>query len=258
LHLEHVDSIEPDLVAYLESDLIRNALDFWYLQQRDRRYVLNICRIDGDIKGHLSTYDTPEAIYTNLGGELIAAKALLPLISKKTVLTTTKALGNLVTKQLKCDAIIQDDHMVLPRGEENLKNPDAARRLSREYESEYSTFGLSFNIPSVPMEWIRERLDTDIVYGIFENGNVASVASIVAWLPKVAVIMGVETKPEFRKRGYGTEVVSAAVKEGLRLSETCSLFVRADNEQAVSIYKKLGFKKVAEELWIDFGTGLVP
>ncbi|MCL4518229.1 MAG: GNAT family N-acetyltransferase [Thaumarchaeota archaeon] len=70
--------------------------------------------------------------------------------------------------------------------------------------------------------------------------------------------MGVETRQEFRRRGYGSIVVSAAVREALKHSRCCSLFVRSDNEQALGLYWALGFKKIGEELWVDLGTGLIP
>ena len=148
--------------------------------------------------------------------------------------------------------------MVVERGEERLRNPELATRLSRESDIEYSNFGSSFNLPALPIEWIRKRIDEDTIFGAFADGKLASVASLVAWLPQMAVIMGVETKPEFRRRGLGAVAVSAAVREALTLSQSCSLFVRSDNAAALSLYREIGFKKVAEELWIDIGTGLIP
>src|SRR5487761_457825 len=250
---------DPHAIAYLGRDIVRNVLDIWNFQRSDKRYQLYVCRAGNDVKSHLGIYTTPEAVYVSLGGEPNAAESLLEFVPEKAVLTAPVMLRHLVERVLRWDAIYPNDIMVVKRGEERLRNSDLATRLSSKSDIEYSTFGSSFNVPAVPMEWIRECLDRDIIFGVFADGNkLASVASLVAWLPQVAIIMGVETKPEFRRRGLGATVVSAAVREALRRSQSCSLFVRSDNAAAVSLYTELGFKKVAEELWIDMGTGLIP
>lgn len=255
---EKVQGIDPDVISYLEKDMIRNALDIWYLQHADKRYELHVSRVNGEVRAHLSTYNTPEAIYTNLGGELKAAEELFPLVPSKAVLMTSMTLGHLVTSKLKYDVSYVNDFMLVKRGEETLRNSDSAIRLSRKHDFEYSIFGSSFNVPPMPLEWIRECLNRDIIFGVLSEAKLASVASLVVWLPQVAVIMSVETKPEFRGRGLGSLVVSATVREALRRSESCILWVRSDNENAIGLYSALGFRKIGEELWIDIGTGLAP
>jgi ribosomal protein S18 acetylase RimI-like enzyme len=257
-YVEFVRTITSDVIAYLEKDVTRNALDLWYLHNGDKRYELRVCRIKDDVRAHLGTYDTPEAIYSSLGGEPEAAVALLNLIPSKTALTTSKDLGDLVTNNLKHNSTYANDIMVVGREEVKLKNPDLAIRLSPDHLIQYSAFGSSFNVTNVPMEWVQECLERDIIFGVFLGDELVSVASLVGRHPQVSVILGVETKPEFRNRGFGAIVVSAAVLEGLRLSNSCSLFVRVDNVYAISLYKALGFKKVGEELWIDIGTGIIP
>jgi predicted GNAT family acetyltransferase len=44
----------------------------------------------------------------------------------------------------------------------------------------------------------------------------------------------------------------------LRHAEAAALFVRADNYPAVSVYEKIGYRKIGEKLWVDVGTGLRP
>jgi predicted GNAT family acetyltransferase len=36
------------------------------------------------------------------------------------------------------------------------------------------------------------------------------------------------------------------------------LYVNKENPAAINVYRKLGFKVYSEELWVDYGTGLVP
>ena len=188
----------------------------------------------------------------------MAAESLLSLVPDKAALIAATELRELIAQKLRCDAEYPNDIMLVRRGEERLRSPERATRLSGQHTVDYSTFGTSFNVWGMPPEWVKERLDNDIIFGSFAEGRLASVASLVAWLPRVSVIMGVETKPEFRGRGLGRIVVSAAVREGLRRSQSCTLFVRSDNERAIGLYRALGFNKVGEELWIDVGTGIVP
>lgn len=256
--IEEVRNFTSDVVSYLEKDQIRNVLDLWNLKNEHARYRLQVCRVMGEVKAHLGTYDTPEAIHSSLGGEIRAAKLLLDFIPKKTALTTTIELGDLVTGHLKHDAVFPNDIMVVTRGREKLRAPEQAIRLSREDEVQYSHFGSSFNVPTMPIEWIREVLDRDTVFGVYSDHELVSVASLVASLPEVSAILGVETKPKFRNKGFGAMVVSAAVKEGLKRSRACTLFVRQDNIPAQSLYRKIGFTKVGEELWIDMSSGVIP
>jgi ribosomal protein S18 acetylase RimI-like enzyme len=249
---------ETNVLEYLERDIIRNALDIWIMRHDPSRYQLHLCRVNDEPKAHLGICETPEANYTSLGGTAEAASSLLHLIPSRGAITVAPNLSELVRNNLKYDIIYPNDIMMVVRGEEKLKDPELARQLTVEDAAEYSTFGSSFNSPEVPIEWTQERLEKDLIFGAFLEGKLASVASVSAWLPQMAVILGVETKREFRRKGLASSVVSAAVCEALRRSESCSLFVRSDNEEAKSLYRRIGFRKVGEELWVDIGTGMIP
>jgi ribosomal protein S18 acetylase RimI-like enzyme len=255
---ERVRLEDPSTISYFEKGIFRNALDIWSLRRGDQRYELYVCRVGAQVKAHLSIYRSPEANYVDLGGDSCVAETLLPRVPYKAVLVTTPRLRDSAMRRLKCDAAFSHDIMVVKRGEETLNDPKEAIRLSRKHDSEYSTFGTSFNIQNLPLEWVQERIDNDIIFGAFAEGKLVSAASLFAWLPQVSVIMSVETKPAFRRRGLGNTVLSAVVREGLKRSQSCALFVRTNNKEAIGLYSSLGFKKVGEEAWIDIGTGLVP
>ena len=258
LRLERVTHEKEEVTAYLQRNLVRNALDIWNLKHDLARCELYVCRAQGQVKGHLGIYHGEDAMYVTLGGTWRATEALLHKIPEKAVLTAPPRLGEIVTGRLKHDATFANDIMSVKRGKERLQVQGSVRRLTQDHAVEYSSFGSSFNAPIGQMKWIRDRLRKSFVFGAFSEGKLVSVASLVAWLPTVAVIMGVETKREFRRRGFGGSVVSAAVREGLRRSESCSLFVRSSNDEAIRLYRRLGFRKVGEELWVDRGTGIVP
>lgn len=253
-----MQSRDPDVIAYLKKDLFHNAGDIWYLQREENRYKLHVCRIGKEIKAHLGVYNSPEANYASFGGDPHLAEALIDLVPSKAVLLVPVPLKDLVSGKLKYNKIFLNDVMVVRRGGEKLRRPELATRLSTVHAMQYSSFGSSFNVPPVPIEWIQERLENDIIFGAYEGEVLGAVASVAAWLPEVAVIAGVETKPELRGKGLGSIAVSAAVQEGLKRSQCCTLLVRTDNVPAINLYMALGFEKAGEEFWIDIGTGLRP
>ena len=256
--VESVSEPAPKVLSYLKKDVIRNALDIWALTKERNRYSLKVCRLGTEVKAHLGIYNTPEAQYTSLGGDIAAAEALLPYIPSKAALTIPPGLSELVRTKVRPDAEYPNDIMLVRRGEERLENTGSARRLGLEDFGQYSTFGSSFNVGEASDQWAKDRLSKNAIFGAYGMDKLVSVASLAAWLPEVSVILGVETKVEYRRRGFGRMVVSKAVLEALRRSKSCSLFVRSDNHEAISLYRKLGFKKVGEELWVDIGTGIVP
>jgi len=43
-----------------------------------------------------------------------------------------------------------------------------------------------------------------------------------------------------------------------RKTKKVVLWVRSDNEIAINLYKKYGFKKIGEDAWINVGVNVVP
>jgi ribosomal protein S18 acetylase RimI-like enzyme len=255
------------VVSYLEKDLLHNAMDIWNLQSDDERYELYVSRAKGgaEIGAHIGIFHNPEANYVAIGGR--DAEAIVPLmrfIPPASVVTLPALLYEPLKDRFRSGRAILTDMMVVRRGEEravstsNSLRGGAAARLTEKDATGYSTFGRSFNAPPQAIEWARGRIKRELVFGAFLDGTLVAVASVVVWLPKMAVIIGVETKEAFRGRGFGSAVVSAAVHEALSRSSSCSLGVRSDNIEALRLYRRLGFAKVDEEFWVDIGTGLTP
>lgn len=238
--------------------MARNAIDIWALTRERDRFEFYTYGSDDVTRAHLGIFSAPEARYANLGGMIGGAKALLPLVPSKAVLTAPPTLAKIAEKELPCTAVHPGDIMVVERGRETLGDIESTKRLGKGDIDEYLTFGSSFDVTKAAKRWTLERLDKNFAVGAFSGGKLAAVASLVAWLPEMAVVMGVETKQKYRGRGLGSAAVSAVVGEALRRSEACSLTVSSDNTPAIGLYRKLGFRKVGEDVWIDLGTGISP
>ncbi len=87
-----------------------------------------------------------------------------------------------------------------------------------------------------------------------------SSANAMIRLPYVWVISGVETHPEFRRRGYASSVVSKLINEAFQNVKSVMLFTSRNNTEAISVYNKLGFRKFGEILTgiDDEITGVCP
>jgi ribosomal-protein-alanine N-acetyltransferase len=95
--------------------------------------------------------------------------------------------------------------------------------------------------------WSRESLagalsDVDIrVFGIDDTPGLAAYA-LVARLPFEAELQRILVTESCRRRGWGTVLLDAVIKQAHRWqSERLLLEVRADNEGAIGLYRRRGF-----------------
>jgi len=101
---------------------------------------------------------------------------------------------------------------------------------------------------SYPGNWFDPRmLETDQYFGIREAGCLVSVAGIHVYSPeyKVAALGNIATAPSFRNKGYGRQVTAKTCQSLLKNVCHVGLNVKADNDTAISCYKRLGFEVVA-------------
>lgn len=75
-----------------------------------------------------------------------------------------------------------------------------------------------------------------------EDGEIVASASTTAENTYSAMIVGVATKPECRRKGYASLCMSALCREVLDEGKTLCLFY--DNPEAGTIYKRLGFQDI--------------
>ena len=83
---------------------------------------------------------------------------------------------------------------------------------------------------------------------IKKDGRIVSSAETSAENSKSAMITGVATNPNFRKKGYASKLIYELCKELLKDEISPCLFF--DNPSAGNIYKKLGFEEIGKYLLI--------
>jgi GNAT superfamily N-acetyltransferase len=257
LRTERIIEEDPEVIAYLERiDPIRYSADIHNLKWERDYLDFYVCKGEhGEIKSHVSMFKASEATYVSIyGDDEPSIKPLVGMIPKShAIVEASPQTAEFIGKWIAPTASSKDSWMIVKRGEEKLVSPDAAKRLSVENAETCAQF------PSWPIsaEWARVRLARDHVFGIFDEGKLVSVASVIARTPQTALLAGVETLEPYRGKGYATMAVSAATRDALKESETASLFVRSDNGPAIKIYEKLGYRKIGEGVWLDLGTGLL-
>ncbi len=82
-----------------------------------------------------------------------------------------------------------------------------------------------------------------VSYGIYKNGNLVAFAAAPHILEDLVIIRGVYTRPEFRGKGYASEVCSTITAQMINQGKEVFLYVSKDNLPALRVYKKLGFKE---------------
>ncbi|MGH2543519.1 MAG: GNAT family N-acetyltransferase, partial [Ardenticatenaceae bacterium] len=93
-------------------------------------------------------------------------------------------------------------------------------------------------------------LETGRFYGIRRDSTLVSVAGIHVYSPRyrVAAIGNVATHPAWRGQGLGKAVCARLCIRLLDTVDHIGLNVKADNADAIRIYEKLGFERVATYL----------
>jgi hypothetical protein len=86
-----------------------------------------------------------------------------------------------------------------------------------------------------------------------DSGDLVSAASCVAESDAAAMIVGVATRPDHRRKGYGSACVYRLVSDLQRKGKSACLFFH--NPEAGTIYHKLGFEEIGMWKMMRFEKG---
>jgi GNAT superfamily N-acetyltransferase len=93
---------------------------------------------------------------------------------------------------------------------------------------------------------------------VASNGRELFGTGTVLWLPETAYVAGMSTKPEVRGRGIASRILEVeAGRARRRHRDWMALDVESDNETAIRVYRKAGFREFGRFSWFT-RTGLPP
>lgn len=101
-------------------------------------------------------------------------------------------------------------------------------------------------ISSYPEAWLDDELvKLNKNFGIRDQGKLISFAGLHAYSKEyqVAAVAHVTTHPDYRKKGYGEQVVASLSSDLKDDIKYIGLNVKTDNFPAINCYRKLGFRE---------------
>ena len=113
-------------------------------------------------------------------------------------------------------------------------------------------FGSTFEVENAqPLSWFSDRLASSTVLGAFRDAELVGIAAFaVQQDPKRAhkgILWGMYVRPAARKASVGRHLVEAICNLARQQVELIQLTVVHDNEQARSLYARLGFLEYGVE-----------
>jgi len=106
-----------------------------------------------------------------------------------------------------------------------------------------------FYSAAYPQNWFDSRmLQTDKYYGYFIENKLVGVSGIHVYSKeyKVAALGNIATHPDYRGQQIGYKLTSALCFDLQKTVNGIGLNVKSDNENAIKIYRKIGFEIVGE------------
>jgi len=99
-------------------------------------------------------------------------------------------------------------------------------------------------------DWAEASFDkVPALFGYFDDHRLVAASNLTGWRVGEDRI-GVVTHPEFRGRGYGAAVASAATERALRATTVAEWRARGTNTASINVALKLGFTPYGENLAI--------
>ncbi len=124
--------------------------------------------------------------------------------------------------------------------------------LERAYQVEEvipPNFGVSEDLLRASF---RLNLQSKKIFALEIEGSPAAKAAITACGPNCALLGGVYTLPEFRRKGLATILIRHILRLLAAEKKSASLYAKKKNLAAVELYKSLGFESTAEYRLIYF------
>lgn len=262
LRIEKVnENNKQHVMDSLQLDVIRHVFAFYDIQHEPEYTKMYAAFENGSLKGYVLTYtalDFPSVILECESN--IAAKLIDHALENRFIMHAPPNLLPIVKRKFPRAKCYVEDWMLVKSDDATFFRSKLLRGLRTEDDASKLAMLLSSRkdrTTGTVKKYI-ELITKQPIYGVFVNGKLVSYAGSFIQLPQVWMIGGVYTHPKHRSKGYATLATSAVTEEALKNAEAAALFVRSDNYSAIKVYKKIGYKKIGEKLWIDAGTGMKP
>lgn len=95
---------------------------------------------------------------------------------------------------------------------------------------------------------IRRNIKDGIVFGVFQEGKLVSVseAPVIGHMQEPIEEVGIETLPEYQRRGYGKAVLSATTNAILNIGRIPIYRCSSKNEASIRLARTVGYEKYAD------------
>ena len=234
-----------DLIPILKENILENYFNILglvsgnevykdiYVQYSKSKEVKSVIflRKSGTIKFYAREGFLPEEISNFLKTieykSFIGPASYCSLIQNEDILTKSEKLTELCRLKSNINLEVSyNDHI----RKINLEHLDEVIEV---YKKSFKSFASK--------EVLKQRIETKRgrAFGIFDNKKLISVAFTDFETRDEALIVGVATIPEYRNRGYGTELVKFL--SSLLQFEKKEVYLEYEDQIAGNIYRKLGF-----------------
>ncbi len=226
--------------------------DLTYELSRSRAYL----RIEsGEVKAYLLIWRGLNTTASILWGDCSSLIKLIPRNHEMIVQSPPKVADEVINYLSMWGGIKSVNYLDMAVDEERFKPFKEVRavRLNPGNPKHVAEFSRIRRESGVNVgEHARELIAKQRPYGVFINDELVSIALAYVRMPEVWVVGGVYTKPRFRGRGYAKAVTSAVTEEAVNAGAKAVLHVRRDNEAALKVYRRLGYRVISEKVWIFY------
>ncbi|UCD97224.1 MAG: GNAT family N-acetyltransferase [Candidatus Bathyarchaeota archaeon] len=233
---------ESSFWRHVNQDILHYLFFAFDWKYRKSETAILLASEEGRIRGMMLIYDNR---IVQLRGSPEAAKAFVEKLDLDRVeLQAQKTHKKYILDKYRPIVTHELVLMRLQRGEEK---PQIKHKVTQLNVSDADQIAEIMNRANpefwgeITKEGIAERLSEVNCFGIRVNEEVASICRMrtTDWASHISTVA---TRETHRNRGYATSLVSHAVKQLLREKDTIAIYVLAENDPAVHVYSKVGFK----------------
>jgi RimJ/RimL family protein N-acetyltransferase len=260
--VEKIDECNKErFIKHIGPDVIKHVFALYDVQHDPEHTTIHAVFEKNDLRGYILLYTGTDVPSIILECEEEIAETLIRYAPKDHfVIHAPPSILRPVKRRFPNAKIYVENWMLIRKENAKFVSSKLVKRLNTEEDA--SKFAqLVHSRKDRPITYIKKYVDwiTKMpIYGVSKDEVMVSYAGSFIQMPQIWMIGGVYTDPKYRNKGYALLATSAVTKEALEKAEMAALFVRSDNHPAISVYEKIGYRKIGEKLWVDVGTGLKP